>query len=129
MFPFISKSLPMIDFDLFIRSDQTRTLLTRREDGIGLLGWCVPGGAVWFKEQRADSIAAFTGSELGAPVTFMQKSLSIHEVTHPSRKILRKMAASLGRPCPGNCARRLHRSDNFIPEHKMCRGVVDGACH
>ena len=129
MFPLSRKSLPMTDLDLFIRSDQTRTLLTWREGGIGLLGCYIPGEVVWFEEQRADSIAAFAGSELGAPVTFMQKSLSIHEVTHPSRKILRRMATSMGRPCPGNRAWHLDRSDDFISEHKMCRGVVDGACH
>lgn len=129
MFPFSSKSLQMTDLDLFVRSDQTRTLLTWREDGIGLLGCYIPGGVGWFEKQRADSIAAFTGSELGAPVTFMRKSLSIPEATHPSRKILRKMATSMGRLCPGHCAWHLDRSDDCIPERKMCRGVVDGAYH
>ena len=152
MFLFVSKVTPMINVDLFIRNDQAHTLLTWREDGIGPPGWHIPGGIVRFKERMADRIAAVAGTEVGAPVTFMHKPLATNEVMQPSRKVRgclisllfdchsreplnqirkydRKAVASTGRPYLGNRAWHAQCPDNWIPDHEIYRGFIDGASH
>ena len=96
-----------------------------------------------------DCIAAFTGAEVGAPVTFMQKSLLIYEDVDSSRKV-RRCSVSLGFDChvpaSPNRVRKFHRKavtttgslslesgvwrshlfDNLISYREMSGGVVDG---
>ena len=136
MFLFNSQITSMISVDLFIRNDQAHTLLTWRQDGIGLLGWHTPRESVRFKERMADRIAAVAGTELGTTVTFMREPLAIREVMQPSRKVRghfisllfdchllappdqarkydRKAVRSTGRPYPENWAWHAHCPDDF----------------
>ena len=152
MFLFNTKIAPMINGDLFIRNDQTHTLLTWREDGIGLPEWHTSRESVRFKERMADPIAAVVGTEVGAPVTFKHKPLATNEVMQPSRKVQgclisllfdchlreppdqirkyhRKSVASTWRPYPGKWAWPAQCPDNLIPDHEMYQGFTDGAGH
>jgi colanic acid biosynthesis protein WcaH len=67
VFAFVSKIVPLVNVDLLIRNDDSRTLVTWREDEFGA-GWHIPGGIIRFFEEAARRIAAVADQELGATV-------------------------------------------------------------
>jgi ADP-ribose pyrophosphatase YjhB (NUDIX family) len=70
IFRFISRVTPLVNVDLLIQDDRSRTLLTWRDDEFYGPGWHVPGGIIRFKESAADRIHACAREELGADVSF-----------------------------------------------------------
>jgi ADP-ribose pyrophosphatase YjhB (NUDIX family) len=69
MFRFVSRITPLVNVDLLIQDDRSRTLLTWRDDEFYGPGWHVPGGIIRYKESAADRIRACALEELGAGVS------------------------------------------------------------
>jgi colanic acid biosynthesis protein WcaH len=69
VFLFVSRISPLINVDLLIQDDASRTLLTWRDDEFYGSGWHVPGGIIRYKESAADRIHACAREELGADVS------------------------------------------------------------
>jgi len=68
LFHFVSRLTPLINVDLLIKDDRSRTLLTWRDDEFYGPGWHIPGGIIRYKESAADRIRACARAELGADV-------------------------------------------------------------
>jgi ADP-ribose pyrophosphatase YjhB (NUDIX family) len=68
LFRFVSRLTPLVNVDLLIKDDRSRTLLTWRADEFYGPGWHVPGGIIRYKESAADRIRACARAELGAEV-------------------------------------------------------------
>jgi ADP-ribose pyrophosphatase YjhB (NUDIX family) len=66
VFVFVSRITPLINVDLLIQDDRSRTLLTWRDDEFFGAGWHLPGGIIRYKETAADRIRACAREELGA---------------------------------------------------------------
>ena len=141
VFLFVSKITPLINVDLLIKDEKSRTLLTWRDDGYCRPGWHIPGGIIRFKETIATRIKAVARHELGAEVDFDPVPLAINEVIHPSRKIrghlisllfrctlMTPLAESrcykIGNPKPGDWAWHDTFPENMIPVHEMYRQFI-----
>ena len=68
LFRFVSRMTPLINVDLLIQDDRSRTLLTWRDDELFGVGWHVPGGIIRYKESAADRVRACGREELGADI-------------------------------------------------------------
>lgn len=68
VFRFVSRVTPLVNVDLLIKDDRSRTLLTWRDDEFFGPGWHVPGGIIRYKESAADRIRSCARVELGADV-------------------------------------------------------------
>lgn len=68
VFRFVSRVTPLVNVDLLIKDDRSRTLLTWRDDEFFGPGWHVPGGIIRYKESVGDRIRACARAELGADV-------------------------------------------------------------
>jgi colanic acid biosynthesis protein WcaH len=79
VFLLVSRLTPLINVDLLIQDDDSRTLLTWREDEYFGTGWHVPGGIIRFKERMADRIRACAREELGAEVSSAAAPLFVME--------------------------------------------------
>ncbi len=69
LFQFVSRLVPLINVDLLIQDDRSRTLLTWRDDEFFGAGWHVPGGIIRYKEPAVDRIRGCAREELGADVS------------------------------------------------------------
>jgi ADP-ribose pyrophosphatase YjhB (NUDIX family) len=69
VFRFVSRITPLINVDLLIKDDLSRTLLTWRDDELYGPGWHVPGGIIRYREPAVDRIRACARAELGADVS------------------------------------------------------------
>jgi ADP-ribose pyrophosphatase YjhB (NUDIX family) len=79
VFRFVSRVTPLVNVDLLIREDDSRTLLTWRDDEFFGAGWHVPGSIIRYKEAIADRIHACARHELGTDVSFNLAPLLIAE--------------------------------------------------
>ena len=79
VFRFVSRITPLINVDLLIQDDRSRTLLTWRDDEFFGPGWHVPGGIIRYKESAADRLRACAREELGADVSFDPAPLLVSE--------------------------------------------------
>jgi ADP-ribose pyrophosphatase YjhB (NUDIX family) len=79
VFLFVSRITPLINVDLLIQDDRSRTLLTWRDDEFFGPGWHVPGGIIRYKESAADRLRACAGEELGADVSCDTSPLLVAE--------------------------------------------------
>jgi colanic acid biosynthesis protein WcaH len=79
VFRFVSRITPLINVDLLIQDDRSRTLLTWRDDEFYGSGWHVPCGIIRYKESAADRIRACARAELGADVSSDPASLVVLE--------------------------------------------------
>jgi ADP-ribose pyrophosphatase YjhB (NUDIX family) len=79
VFQFVSRITPLVNVDLLINDDRSRTLLTWRDDEFFGSGWHVPGGIIRYKEPVADRIRACAREELGADVSCDPAPLLVSE--------------------------------------------------
>jgi len=79
VFRFVSRLTPLVNVDLLIQDDRSRTLLTWRDDEFYAPGWHVPGGIIRYKEPAADRVRACARAELGADVSFEPAPLLVLE--------------------------------------------------
>jgi colanic acid biosynthesis protein WcaH len=79
VFRFVSRIAPLVNVDLLIKDERSRTLLTWRDDECFGHGWHVPGGIIRYKEAAADRVRACAREELGAEVSFEPAPLLIVE--------------------------------------------------
>jgi ADP-ribose pyrophosphatase YjhB (NUDIX family) len=79
LFRFVSRLTPLVNVDLLIQDDRSRTLLTWRDDEFYGPGWHVPGGIIRYKESAADRIRACAREELGAEVSSDPEPLLVSE--------------------------------------------------
>ena len=79
VFLFVSRITPLINVDLLIQDDRSRTLLTWRDDELSGCGWHIPGGIIRFKETAAARILACAREELGADVSFEAAPVLVSE--------------------------------------------------
>jgi ADP-ribose pyrophosphatase YjhB (NUDIX family) len=79
VFLFVSRITPLVNVDLLIKDDRSRTLLTWRDDEFFGSGWHVPGGIIRYKEPVADRIRACAREELGADVSCDPAPLLVSE--------------------------------------------------
>jgi colanic acid biosynthesis protein WcaH len=79
VFRFISRVTPLINVDLLITDDRSRTLLTWRDDEFFGPGWHLPGGIIRYKESAADRIRACARAELGADLSADPAPLQVFE--------------------------------------------------
>lgn len=68
VFRFISRVTPLINVDLLIKDERSRTLLTWRDDEFYGPGWHIPGGIIRYRETFADRVRACARAELGTDV-------------------------------------------------------------
>ena len=85
VFRFVSRIAPLINVDLLIQDDRSRTLLTWRDDEFYGPGWHVPGGIIRYKESAADRIRACAREELGADVSSNSDPLLVTESTRDGK--------------------------------------------
>jgi ADP-ribose pyrophosphatase YjhB (NUDIX family) len=87
VFLFVSRITPLINVDLLIQDDRSRTLLTWRDDEFFGAGWHVPGGIIRYKESAAQRIRACAREELSAEVSCDAAPLLVSETirAHASR--------------------------------------------
>lgn len=76
---FVSRLTPLVNVDLLIQDDRSRTLLTWRDDEHFGPGWHVPGGLIRLKERAADRIRACAQEELGVDVEGDREPIFVHE--------------------------------------------------
>jgi ADP-ribose pyrophosphatase YjhB (NUDIX family) len=79
VFQFVSRIAPLINVDLLIKDDRSRTLLTWRDDEFFGAGWHLPGGIIRYKETAADRIRACAAEELGTQLSHDERPLLIAE--------------------------------------------------
>jgi colanic acid biosynthesis protein WcaH len=79
VFRFVSRITPLINVDLLIKDDGSRTLLTWRDDEFYGPGWHVPGGIIRYKERAIARILACARAELGAEVSSEPAPLMVLE--------------------------------------------------
>jgi colanic acid biosynthesis protein WcaH len=79
VFRFASRITPLINVDLLIQDDRSRTLLTWRDDEFYGPGWHVPGGIIRYKESAAERIRACAREELGADASSDPAPLLVFE--------------------------------------------------
>lgn len=79
VFLFVSRIVPLVNVDLLIQDDRSRTLLTWRDDEFFGPGWHVPGGIIRYKESAADRIRNCAREELGADVACDSPPLLVSE--------------------------------------------------
>jgi len=70
VFRLVSRLTPLINVDLLIQDDRSRTLLTWRDDEFFGAGWHIPGGIIRYKETAAQRIVTCAHEELGVDVSF-----------------------------------------------------------
>jgi ADP-ribose pyrophosphatase YjhB (NUDIX family) len=80
VFRFVSRMTPLINVDLLIQDERSRTLLTWRDDEFFGAGWHLPGGIIRYKESTADRIRACAREELGANVSWEAAPLLVNDV-------------------------------------------------
>jgi colanic acid biosynthesis protein WcaH len=78
LFLFVSRIIPLINVDLLIQDD-SRTLLTWRDDEFYGPGWHVPGGIIRYKELARDRLRACAREELGADISSDSQPLLVAE--------------------------------------------------
>lgn len=83
VFLFVSRITPLINVDLLIQDDRSRTLLTWRDDEFHGSGWHVPGGIIRYKESWADRLRACAREELAADVACDATPLFVAESIRP----------------------------------------------
>ena len=83
MFFFVSRVMPLVNVDLLVQDDRSRTLLTWRDDEFHGAGWHIPGGIIRYKETAADRIRACARDELGADVSWEPAPLLLSENIRP----------------------------------------------
>lgn len=79
VFRFVSRITPLINVDLLIKDDQSRTLFTWRHDEFFGPGWHIPGGIIRYKESAAERIRCCARKELGAEISSEPVPLSVFE--------------------------------------------------
>lgn len=79
VFRFVSRITPLINVDLLIKDDQSRTLFTWRDDEFFGPGWHIPGGIIRYKESAAERIRYCAREELGADISSEPAPLSVFE--------------------------------------------------
>jgi ADP-ribose pyrophosphatase YjhB (NUDIX family) len=79
VFRFVSRITPLVNVDLLIQDDRSRTLLTWRDDEFYGPGWHVPGGIIRYKESAADRIRACAREELNAEISSDPAPLLVSE--------------------------------------------------
>jgi ADP-ribose pyrophosphatase YjhB (NUDIX family) len=85
VFLFVSRVTPLVNVDLLIQDDRSRTLLTWRDDEYFGPGWHVPGGIIRYKESAAERIRACAHEELDADVSLDSTPLMMLEVIGEQR--------------------------------------------
>lgn len=135
VFLFLSRITPLVNVDLLIQDNASRTLLTWRSDRFFGPGWHVPGGIIRHKEAAADRIHAVAGQELGVSVTFDPVPILVHEGIQPGWRDRGHTIALLYRcrltsdpaprsrynpqaPLPDQWQWHEHCPDDLIPEQK-----------
>lgn len=83
LFLFVSRVTPLINVDLLIHDDRSRTLLTWRDDEFYGAGWHVPGGIIRFKESVATRVRACAREELGAEIAYDEAPVLVSESIEP----------------------------------------------
>ena len=83
VFLFVSRVTPLVNVDLLIQDEHSRTLLTWRDDEFFGPGWHVPGGIIRYKESVADRLHACAREELGADITPEAPPLLVSESIAP----------------------------------------------
>ena len=80
LFYYISRTVPMINVDLLIKDENSRTLLSWRDDQYTGKGWHIPGGIVRFKEKLETRILKVAEMEIGAKVKFDPVPIAINQI-------------------------------------------------
>ena len=75
VFRLVSQLTPLVNVELLINDKNKGTLLTWRHDEFYGPDWHLPGGIIRFKEFAATRIEKVAMSELGASVSFENKSV------------------------------------------------------
>lgn len=87
VFCYISRMTPLVNVDLLIKDEDSRTLLSWRNDAYDGIGWHVPGGIVRFKERLETRVAKVAELEIGASVQFDPRPIDLHQFIHREREI------------------------------------------
>ena len=83
IFYFISRTTPMVNVDLLVKSENGRTLMAWRNDQYAGTGWHIPGGIVRYKESFHTRIQKTALNELGTEIKFDEKPLAVNEIILP----------------------------------------------
>lgn len=87
VFLFISRLSPIINVDLLIKDENSRTLLAWRDDEFSGAGWHVPGGVLRFKEKLETRVLKVAEAEIGVVVKFDPIPMAINQIhcSHDTR--------------------------------------------
>ncbi len=80
VFLFISRITPIVNVDLLVKDEDSRVLLSWRDEAFAGAGWHLPGGIVRFKEKLEERILKVAETEVGAKVKFDPVPVAINQV-------------------------------------------------
>lgn len=87
VFLFISRMSPMVNVDLLIKNEDSKTLLAWRDDEFSGAGWHVPGGVLRFKEKLETRVLKVAQAEIGTSVEFDSIPMAMNQIhcSHDTR--------------------------------------------
>jgi len=80
LFYYISRMTPLVNVDLLIKDENSRTLLSWRDDKYAGKGWHVMGGIVRFKETLETRIKKVAENEIGVEIQFDPVPIAVNEL-------------------------------------------------
>lgn len=80
VFFYISRVTPLVNVDLLIKDENSRTLLAWRDDEYSGVGWHLPGGIVRFKEKLEERVLKVAIKEVGNKVKFDPVPIAINQI-------------------------------------------------
>lgn len=83
LFYYISRTTPLVNVDLLIKDEKSRTLLSWRNDRYCGRGWHIPGGIVRFREALETRIRKVAETEIGVAVEFDPVPMAINQIIVP----------------------------------------------
>jgi colanic acid biosynthesis protein WcaH len=87
VFLMLSSQTPMVNVDLLIKDEKSRTLLAWRDDIHSSTGWHIPGGIIRFRETLATRLQKVAQNELGIDhIEYYPKHISVNELIHYERE-------------------------------------------
>jgi ADP-ribose pyrophosphatase YjhB (NUDIX family) len=141
VFYYISRTTPLVNVDLLIKDEKSRTLLSWRDDPLSGKGWHIPGGIIRFKETFSARVRKVAETEIGTDLTFDPEPIALHQVIMPEYEVRGHFISLLFRcflPAafqPANeglfpedrgfLAWHVRCPDNLIPVHEIYRPYID----
>lgn len=142
IFELVSRLTPLVNVDLLIKDNNSRTLLAWRNDKFAGQGWHIPGGIVRYKETLEQRIEQVALTEIGQKVEFAPVPITMNEIIRPHatrghfisflyacsiESNFEPNNSKLSSDDAGYLAWHSTCPDNLIPVHEMYRPFIEAS--